>query len=71
MIEARFAIPYTVREGNSSMSSSLGVVGKFPPEALDTLATIRRGQWVMVEGEVTVPKGNRGRTTINGARIAE
>lgn len=71
-IRGSFEIPYKIRRGNSTRGSSIQVRAEFPNSARDELITLRRGDWVIIEGKLNY-QGEQSpvRPVLTRARIIE
>lgn len=65
-----FSLPYQIRSNNSSTNSSISIKCEFGEESRDRLLTIRCGDWVTVQGKLSL-SGNSRSGVIQEARILD
>ncbi len=67
-LHGEFELPWMIRHGHGSSSSSFNINVWFDEAGRDALLKLRRGDWVTVEGRLSYVKGNHA---IEGALIGD
>lgn len=67
-LRGEFDVPWQVRRGNGTTSSSFNVGVNFDEAGRDALLKLRRGDWVVVEGQLNFASGN---AIIENAMVAD
>lgn len=58
VLRGSFSLPWQIREGTGSTSSTLNIVAEFTEDSRGALLELRRGDWVEVTGDLRFSNGN-------------
>lgn len=66
-LHGQFRLPWQVRNGNARTMSTINVQGVFTDESRPALLKLRRGDWVTVQGQLSL---DRNSVVLKNARLA-